>query len=422
MDKKYRIRKEEDRYLQQLSILRELPFVWHSSKSFNDLLHATVKLVDERLQFWDLSFFQYIPENETLKRIAVAGGLSELIPQDYVQPVTKGVIGWVVRNRQTKYVPDIRSEKIFISVPGGETLSELAVPVSSGETIFGVINMESRQPDDFDEIDRRTMEAVAQNLALYLEYMRHLEKEKTKVENLEIINRLNRFFNSTLNAAVLENSICDRLYENLDVYYISYYKYEPENQRVKKISFVGGSGDQRRVASDWPVDKGVLGWVVKNKQALYVADIAKHPEYLSVSNDDAGSEYCLPVLFGEQVYGLINIESCETAAFDENQLVILQTITDHFSRTLRNAILFEQINREKEKSEAILSQMKDGVVIMDDDDRLIYTNQTAGKLLPPLQKKMLLSVSDYSIFQNIRKNLGANEQQVTYEQEDTGKI
>ena len=422
MGKKNKITKEDNRYVQQLSILTELPFIWRSSKSFDELLCATVELIDERLRFWDLSFFRYLPEDEILKRIADVGGLSELIPRDYEQSINEGVIGWVVRNRKTKYVPDIRSEKIFIPVPGGNTLSELAVPVYSGKTIFGVINMESRQIDDFDEIDRLTMEAVAQNLALYLEYMQHLEKEKTKVENLEIINRLNLFFNSTLNVADLENNICDKLYENLDVYYISYYKYETENQKIKKISSAGGSKNQRSMASDWPADKGILGLVVKNKQALYVDDIAKHPEYLSISNSDVGSEYCLPVIFGKQVYGLINIESCEMAAFDENQLVILQTITDHFSRTLRNAILFEQINREKEKSAAILSQMNDGVVIMDNADRLIYANQTAVKLLPTFGKKGLHFVPDCAIFQDVRKNLGINKQQVTYEQENDEKV
>ena len=416
---KSQIEARGNKFFHQLSILRELNSLWRQSKSFEDLLQKTANLVVERLQFWDLSFFQFIPEKSILKKVAIVGGMKNFIPNEYEQPISEGIIGWVVRHRKSKYVIDVRKEKLFIAVPECEIMSELAIPVQIGEKIFGVINMESRDLDAYDDIDIWTMETVAQNLALYLEHVQNLDKQNEQVENLQIINQISQFLNSIIDQTELQQKICDFLIETFDFPYVSIYSFNSNKSKLEKIYSVGGSNLQRPINSYIPLETGIMSWVAKNKKPYYAMDVSKSSIYFPISKEDQGSEYCLPILFGEELYGVVNIESNKINVLDKNQVIVIQTIIDHFSKTLRNAVLFSQINKEKEKTEAILSQMQEGVVITNSDDEIIYYNKTSVKYFPEIKSGEFKSPLPF--YQVVKEKL-SNGQQTSFEHEDGGKI
>jgi len=415
---KNQIEIRERKYYHQLSILRDLPSLWRSSKSFDELLCATALSLVETLNFWDLAFFHYIPEKGILKKVTFSGGLSDYVPEDYQQSIEDGVIGWALRERKTIYVPDIRKEEEFISIEGGTSLCELAIPVMVTDAIFGVINIESQELDSFDDIDIWTMETVAQNLALYLEYMQHTEQQKLRLKNLEIINKAIRFLNSTIELDELQHNFCKFLLDIPNVYYVSFYHYLPDKKKIKKISSAGGSETQRAINSIWSIDKGMIAWVIKNKKSLYVPDTSKDPIYLQVSEKDFGSEYCLPVMFGGELYGALNIESYKLHAFGDNQKIVIEAITDYYSKALNNAILFDQINKEKEKTEAILSQMNEGVVFVDEQNCVIYSNKAALKLFPQKHREASTWLPFY---QTTKKELG-DKSQISLENNLENKI
>jgi len=381
------IEAREQKFFQQLSILRELLSLWRTAQTYDELIRTTALLIVERLKFWDLSFFQYLPETGMLKLVAIAGGLSSYLPIGYQQSISDGLLGRVVRDRKSHYSPDCRQDRQVIRVPDAGTLSELAVPVQIDEAIFGVINMESQRLEAFDDIDIWTMETLAQYLAIYLDNMRRSEKQNLRLENLEAITQITQFLNSKTSLQQLQQDFVELLRKILNIYYVSFYRFDHKHQHLIKISSAGGSERQRPIGAISSLDDGVLGWVAKNRKLLYVPDVNNHPIYLRISEKDYGSELCVPVLFADQIYGILNIESSDTHAFDENQLLILETITDHFAKALHNSILFEEIVQEKVKTDAVLSQMNEGVVIVDHADQIVYANRSAVAFFPQLDLK-----------------------------------
>ncbi len=75
-------------------------------------------------------------------------------------PFERGVCGAAARFRQTQVVPDVQAFPGHIAC-STSTRSEIVVPVLSPEgDLAAVLDVDSNQPDSFDEIDRVNLEAV----------------------------------------------------------------------------------------------------------------------------------------------------------------------------------------------------------------------------------------------------------------------
>lgn len=75
-------------------------------------------------------------------------------------PFDRGICGAAARTRQIQLVPDValRPEHIACSA---KTKSELVVPVlSNTQEILAVLDVDSNQPNAFDEIDRDNLERL----------------------------------------------------------------------------------------------------------------------------------------------------------------------------------------------------------------------------------------------------------------------
>ena len=77
-------------------------------------------------------------------------------------PFERGVCGASARLRQTQVVPDVRAFAGHIAC-SATTRSEIVVPVlSAAGDLVAVLDVDSNQPDAFDEIDRVHLEAVCE--------------------------------------------------------------------------------------------------------------------------------------------------------------------------------------------------------------------------------------------------------------------
>ena len=96
------------------------------------------------------------------------------------------------------------------------------------------------------------------------------------------------------------------------------------------------------------VGRGITGWVAKHGQSVRVDDVLADPRYLSM-REDVRSELCVPLLVGEQVIGVVNIESPEVGAYSEDDQRLLETIAAQISAALQNAHLLEDIRLHRDR-------------------------------------------------------------------------
>ena len=71
-----------------------------------------------------------------------------------------GVCGQSAAGRFTLNIPDVRAESNYLSC-SLHVRSEIVVPVMSGETLIGVIDIDSHKPAAFSDEDHQRLESLA---------------------------------------------------------------------------------------------------------------------------------------------------------------------------------------------------------------------------------------------------------------------
>jgi signal transduction histidine kinase/ActR/RegA family two-component response regulator len=250
------------------------------------------------------------------------------------------------RERRTVDVPDVSTWNGY--VPGASDVRcEIACPLVFEGQLVGVLDVESPRPSAFDERDRRTLEAVAWQAALALGHFRLLAQLGERARRLELVDAMARAISSTLDARSLFQIVVDQV------------RAAAGAERATLVQ-IGAEGEEARVAavsSVRPVAGLEAGDAISleafppeqlaGPRALYVPDLESEDDAVHSRLRGSGfrSLVRVPIYIDGKLAGLFTA-SCEQAgAFSPAQIEILEAVAPHVSAALRNARLFEQVER-----------------------------------------------------------------------------
>ncbi len=87
----------------------------------------------------------------------------------------------------------------------------------------------------------------------------------------------------------------------------------------------------------------------------------------------------VPLIFKEEVIGMLNVCSTLRNAFTRNEMTFLHTMANQLSANLGRLKIIKRL--EKSKMDAVIRSMTDGVIMMDSTDRLEIINPAAQDML-----------------------------------------
>jgi len=100
--------------------------------------------------------------------------------------------------------------------------------------------------------------------------------------------------------------------------------------------------------------EGICGWVATSGEPLLVGDVSQEPRYYHVEAlADTRSELAVPIQAKGQVIGVLDVQSAERDAFDEDDVFTLHTLADQVAVALENARLFEAERQQRDLAEAL---------------------------------------------------------------------
>ena len=106
----------------------------------------------------------YVLEGETLTLSAWRGAQAT----EHVSiPIGQGICGLAARTKETVVVPDVSKDPRYLAC-FPNTRSEIVVPIHADGRVYGEVDVDSDALDAFGEPDRRFLEVVSADLALYL--------------------------------------------------------------------------------------------------------------------------------------------------------------------------------------------------------------------------------------------------------------
>jgi signal transduction histidine kinase/putative methionine-R-sulfoxide reductase with GAF domain len=176
------------RFVAQLNMLHSMAAALTSLDDVSEIAAAITEELRTILDYHNCRVYVLQDDGRTLMPIAFRGEifyeyehetLEELITQ-----VGEGITGWVAEHRTSVLAPDARLVPFAVQIPDTEDILEsmLAVPMTVGEAVQGVIVLSSLGYGAFDEEDQRLLEVLASHAAIAISNAKLLHAEREAAE------------------------------------------------------------------------------------------------------------------------------------------------------------------------------------------------------------------------------------------------
>ncbi len=129
-----------------------------------------------------------------------------------------------------------------------------------------------------------------------------------------------------------------------------------------------------------PVSVGIMGYVARTGRPVLEWDVRTNPHYFA-GRSGTLSELCVPIKIGEEVVGVINLESQKIGAFNERHLSFLQTLAAQLSVVMERSQLLRRQTELTQQLSVIFDAVLEGIALILPDGRLDDVNRRFGDLI-----------------------------------------
>jgi GAF domain-containing protein/HAMP domain-containing protein len=148
-----------------------------------------------------------------------------------------------------------------------------------------------------------------------------------------------------LDAETLIQAVVDLVHDRFDLYYVGLFLLDERGEWAELRAGTGEAG-QEMLAQGHRLRVGgesMIGQCVARRQARIALDVgAEAVRFDNPLLSRTRSEAALPLQSRGRMFGAITVQSEEPAAFDEDTVTVLQTMTDQVAVALDNAYLFTE--------------------------------------------------------------------------------
>lgn len=280
----------------------------------------------------------------------------------------RGATGWILRHGET--LADVDGS-VARAVKSGETKlvgtesDGIGIPLQSAGKSIGVLIVQSYQPKvKYTLQDIEILNFVAQHISTALTRARAIEETRQRNTELQVINRVQEGLASHLDIQSIYTLVGDELREIFaaDTTFIAF-KDDAGNMlhvhyyadRVLRRSF---SRPYRTGIAEAIIDSGHP--LLLRNELEQQAHGALHVVSPGAEKDLNQSVLGVPFFRDGKACGAVTVQSYQVNAFDENDLRLLQTLTNSMSVALENARLFDE-TQQRNAELAIINSVQEGL-------------------------------------------------------------
>jgi GAF domain-containing protein len=269
-----------------------------------------------------------------------------------------GMTEYVIRTRQPCLMRGSIEEQAE-RFPGVQQIgmvanSWLGAPMSIGDQVIGVIAVQSEVSETvYDERDRDMLSAIAAQTAIVIQNVRLYEQARLRAEELVVLNELSQALASRLDMQDVLQETYRQVSRLMDTTNFSIGLYYPERGQVDFEFDISISQADKDVLAAIPVEQGLTGYIVRNRQSVLFADNVRQGYSdlgIDVLGEPSESWLGVPIMMGERVLGVMIVQSYDTPRlYGEHERDLLNAISGPTAIAIQNARLVEQMRQRAER-------------------------------------------------------------------------
>ena len=220
------------------------------------------------------------------------------------------------------------------------TESFLGVPIIVGDDVIGVLDVQSYQQYAYGEADVRLLTTLAASMGVAIQNTRLFAAERQRAAELETINDLSQVLATQRDFQSFIDVVGDKLRAIFDVALVFIALYDHKSGQIHFPFYV--EEGQHEYPDPIMLGDGLTSIVIKTRKPLRLATFEQQ-RALGVISDGRPAETWLgvPIFVGEEVIGVVSLQSFQPDDFPDADLRLLTTLTANMGVALDNARLFE---------------------------------------------------------------------------------
>jgi len=326
-------------HLRRLGLLNDFVLTVSSAQNLDQIARRMFGLLSRAFNTELIALFLRSGDGRVLRDYRMFEGklnvVSVSLAGHSIQPVLKeGRVRRIVDTIKEGFVPLNKGAR-----------SLLIVPLKYRGQAIGVLIIENLRAEAFSQYDEHLMVVITSHLAGLIEYTRLREEAEGRARSLGLIHEV-------VQQVIGLNDKKEVAYITADLV-AQYFKYELaailllDDEQKFSIQGIGGTQSEtvkRALAGrDFLVTNGVTGHVSQTGESILINDTKQEKLYAPLKGWEARSEICVALKDGENILGIIDVESREQNAFSHNDLIAIESLAGILASVITSANQYQKL-------------------------------------------------------------------------------
>ena len=337
----------------QLQTAAEIARDTTGTLDINEFLAEAVNLVRDRFGFYHASIFLMDPIGRYAILRESTGEAGEQLKRTHHKLAvgSQSLVGQATKTKSPVIINDVGNDPNYYPNPFlPDTLSELVIPLIVRDQLLGVLDVQSTEINAFLPEDLEILQIVADQLAaailsanLYTDTQKNFNLQRA-LQNITIEIAASGTLEELLHAAV------EGLHSILPDTKITFYTLS----RFNELELLASSGYEGNSIIQTTIEfsEGIIGASASQRAPILIKDTVTEQRYLT-TNENTRSDLAIPIIYKDQLFGILNFESDAVAAFDDNDKEIFTVWSNNIGAALSNLQLMSQIRSQVNKQRVI---------------------------------------------------------------------
>ena len=295
-------------------------------------------------------------ENDKLIMAATVGFNSELFaPDGAVDLASFPINKKVVEEKQAICINDVHKNNDFVQIDGlsTDTRSFLAIPLISKSRSIGLITLDNKNPDHFEDHDVETAIAIANHVSIAVENASLYQDALRASERRAVLHRISQdIVRFTQEPGQVYKAIHEAASKLMpcDVFRIAL---RDEASKENIFVYTMESGIQYQLPNG-PAIEGLTGKVIGTGESVILhteIETSSYPRFGSPIH--VLSALAVPMHFGNKVMGMISAQSYQPNSYGSEEQSLLEMLATHAATAIENTRLYIETQRRLKEMEAI---------------------------------------------------------------------
>ncbi len=352
---------EAHKRLREITALHRVSEVINATLDLKEVFHRVVEELSSTFGYHLIGI--YLVEGEGLRLQAQIGYDRETAP-DFI-PLERGVVGRVARTGQPAFIRDVSQDPDYVA-SHPEITCEICVPVMSGGTTLGTLNVESDDKRPLTDHDLQLLSILGSHIGVAIENARLYERSQSDFANLSRLFEASSRIGSTLDLSDTLQFIIQAAVDATGGHSATIILTLPEGEAELRATV--NYTEELRKASD-PRAEGVTAKVVQAGEAVIIPNVPEAREWVNPGMIKAGfgAAACLPLRTATTTLGAMWVNWTQPRHFPKREVELLQTFANQAAIAIENARLYEEEQRRSAQRRTIAEVGRKAAAILEMD-------------------------------------------------------